>query len=492
MRTRALTLTLIFMLLSIQLSLTHGQTPNKYYVSPEGDDTHDGSVETPWRTINHSVSQLKPGDTLYIRGGVFHESIQITVSGTPNSIIKIQNYPEENPIIDGVELEGNGLLISASYIMLSGLEIRNWNENGVWVESSQYIEICNCVVHSVFYGIGFSDGSHDFKIRNCTLTDFTLYGFDASASGGEDCYNGVIENCRAFYGSDPGQNVDGFAMGHGAQTGFSFIDCVAYGVYDGFDISSDDTYLINCLAFECSNAGYKIWGDNVTLINCIGFNSNTNLELDWSGTPKTVSVLNSDLVKAETFNIWVENSRDNLIIYNSVITCGENIGLAFEDGFRDNYLGDYNVLHNWNPERMVTFSYNKEYSLQDLIDNKWSQDTGQDNNSVFIDDPYVLFEDLDNMNLYPANGSPLINSADQKTSVNYDFNSNARPNGSGSDIGAYEYYENIEAEKVEVHEKPNFIFEDETFVEETDYSRLIGLGVLVLIISIVALWVWAR
>ena len=39
-----------------------------YYVSTTGNDSGDGSLLNPWRTIRRGVAQLSPGDTLLIRG----------------------------------------------------------------------------------------------------------------------------------------------------------------------------------------------------------------------------------------------------------------------------------------------------------------------------------------------------------------------------------------------------------------------------------------
>ena len=79
--------------------LTRGPT---YYVDPaRGDDTHDGSIGKPWKTLQHGVRRLKPGDTLYLRGGIYYEKVYLTRSGTADSPIVIAAYPGELPVLDG-------------------------------------------------------------------------------------------------------------------------------------------------------------------------------------------------------------------------------------------------------------------------------------------------------------------------------------------------------------------------------------------------------
>lgn len=73
-----------------------------YFVDPtNGADTNDGSQANPWKTMQHGVQQLKPGMTLYLREGVYHEQVYLTRSGTEESPIVIAAYPGELPILDG-------------------------------------------------------------------------------------------------------------------------------------------------------------------------------------------------------------------------------------------------------------------------------------------------------------------------------------------------------------------------------------------------------
>jgi hypothetical protein len=51
--------------------------------------------------MQHGVRRLKPGDTLYLRGGIYYESVYLTQSGTAQSPIVIAAYPGELPVLDG-------------------------------------------------------------------------------------------------------------------------------------------------------------------------------------------------------------------------------------------------------------------------------------------------------------------------------------------------------------------------------------------------------
>lgn len=73
-----------------------------YYVSPQGSDGNSGSADSPWRTLEYALSHLSPGDTLYLRGGVYYENeIKVDLRGTAAAPITIQSYPGERAVIDG-------------------------------------------------------------------------------------------------------------------------------------------------------------------------------------------------------------------------------------------------------------------------------------------------------------------------------------------------------------------------------------------------------
>ena len=53
-----------------------------YVDANAGDDANDGTRESPWRTIHHAAALLKPGDVLYLRGGVYYEHVAVKAHGT--------------------------------------------------------------------------------------------------------------------------------------------------------------------------------------------------------------------------------------------------------------------------------------------------------------------------------------------------------------------------------------------------------------------------
>ncbi|HUG20864.1 MAG TPA: hypothetical protein VMM56_17880 [Planctomycetaceae bacterium] len=78
-----------------------GEGPAKFVDSNKGDDAHDGSEARPWKSLHHALRELKPGTTLCLRAGIYHEHPVLSRSGTEEAPITIRSYPGELAVIDG-------------------------------------------------------------------------------------------------------------------------------------------------------------------------------------------------------------------------------------------------------------------------------------------------------------------------------------------------------------------------------------------------------
>ena len=101
-------------------SFSHVLAQTTYYVAPAssgGDNNNAGTLAAPFETLQYAVNQLTAGDILYIREGVYRETITIDEDGTSGNLITIQNYNNEVVTIDGtVDVTGTW----SSYGSVSG------------------------------------------------------------------------------------------------------------------------------------------------------------------------------------------------------------------------------------------------------------------------------------------------------------------------------------------------------------------------------------
>jgi hypothetical protein len=89
---------------SIQIPASSAQaiTECTWVVATNGDDTNNGSMEAPLKTIQKAIEVAQPGDEICVREGVYREhNLTFNHSGTSDRPITLRNFPEESPVLDG-------------------------------------------------------------------------------------------------------------------------------------------------------------------------------------------------------------------------------------------------------------------------------------------------------------------------------------------------------------------------------------------------------
>lgn len=125
------------------------QTVKTLYVAENGNDENEGTIESPFKTINAALDNAGAGTTVYVREGTYTENVYFPNSGREGEYIALKNYPGEKPVIKGtgkndgaiIELDGH------DYIEIEGFEMCDYNAR--WC-----------------YGIIFAGGENHIIIRN--------------------------------------------------------------------------------------------------------------------------------------------------------------------------------------------------------------------------------------------------------------------------------------------------------------------------------------
>jgi hypothetical protein len=73
-----------------------------YVVATNGSDSAVGSLAAPFATIQHAANVAQPGDTIYIRGGTYHETVT-PPSGTASAPIIFEPYNGELVTVSGAD-----------------------------------------------------------------------------------------------------------------------------------------------------------------------------------------------------------------------------------------------------------------------------------------------------------------------------------------------------------------------------------------------------
>lgn len=134
-------------------------TGRSLYVSTIGNDANPGTLNLPWRTIQHAVSAAIPGDTIFIRGGVYVPAAgtdyvaQVTASGQLGAPITVRNYPGETPILDarldGVRKSWSIYVNGADHYSFDGLTLTGGKRAGIRMTGADYVTVTRCTVYDV-------------------------------------------------------------------------------------------------------------------------------------------------------------------------------------------------------------------------------------------------------------------------------------------------------------------------------------------------------
>lgn len=203
---------------------------SEFYVAPDGNDANPGAIDAPFATVMRAQEFVSPGDTVWIRGGVYIFSgtdIQIGIllnkSGREGKRINYWAYNDETPIFDLYQLKTpvriKGISVTGDWLYLKDLEIRGVQQILTRVNESWAIRI--------------EGGSHNIFER-LNLHHNEGPGFFI-ADGGDN----LVLNCDSHHNYDPdrgGENADGFG-GHSSKDGNVFRGCRAwFNSDDGFDL----------------------------------------------------------------------------------------------------------------------------------------------------------------------------------------------------------------------------------------------------------------
>ena len=79
----------------------------EYWVAPSGDDANAGTLAKPFRTVGHAAGVMQPGDTCWLRGGVYRETVRPATSGEAGKPLRFVAYKSEVVTVSGADaLEG--------------------------------------------------------------------------------------------------------------------------------------------------------------------------------------------------------------------------------------------------------------------------------------------------------------------------------------------------------------------------------------------------
>jgi RNA polymerase sigma factor (sigma-70 family) len=138
-----------------------------YYASPYGKPDADGSITRPWdlKTALSATSIVKPGETLWLRGGHYGGGFTVKLAGTAQQPVTIRNYPNERVLLDGFSQSmfygRTTVFVLGGFVNIHGIEItcatypadaQDGAVMGITVVGKN-TRLQNLVLHHLSYGV---------------------------------------------------------------------------------------------------------------------------------------------------------------------------------------------------------------------------------------------------------------------------------------------------------------------------------------------------
>lgn len=400
-----------------------------FYVAPWGDDKSNGSLTTPWKTLQHAIYNLGAGGRLLIREGIYRESVSLKKSGSEENPIIISVFLGEAAVLDGVGpgwKYGFNFEFGVSHVVLYGLKIKGFDGYGaaLWGENS-FIQLKNMEVFGCGAGL-YIISAADLLVEGCNFLNNSGPGFVVSP--------GPINNSRVVR-TRSSYNMEGFLLDSGSDitlekclaesnAGSGFI-CMTSGTAisasvardngrNGVKLSGEGYRLVNCIIDSCGKAGVILQGSgfyglyNNLVVNC-GIKGDFGLIAapEAGPYPARASLVN------------------NIFAYNyGGVHFGSSAAMEKED---------HNIY--WSREDAEISTSNRRYTRREINERVWHKETGRGERS-FCRDP--LFVDQARHDYRLSKNSPAIDRGAGEDAPQTDINGIIRPQGWGFDIGPYE------------------------------------------------------
>lgn len=383
------------------------QTVHYYYVAPNGNDSANGNIGSPWATLQSAVTKIKGGDLLYVRGGTYPQGFDLYGPSGTNATYPtiIQNYPGETPIFDGGGGSVNTLSRSAWYV-ISGLTLRNF---------------------TVSLEVGYYGACSNVTLTNLTVYNTQNHGIQIFSNS----WNVLLVNSTIHDTGKGSQNGEGLYVGQGENgTPDNTHDVIVRGnlIYN----TKDEGIELKQGTYHCTVEGNTFYTNNLAQ-DSYGANGGA-IELDEEGSVNYAPVNPNHLIRGNIVHNSVYGIRlgTGSTCYNNIVYDCSTDGILANNNSSDSYAR--NICNNTVAMGTSSAIVNNAGSLTKILNNIGP--TGSYNLATNA----AYFVDMAGHDYHLVAGSAPIGAGTNVFGVvATDFDGNARPSSGALDIGAYQY-----------------------------------------------------
>jgi hypothetical protein len=440
----------------------------EWYVDQSAAAGGDGSSAHPFRAINDVMDGLRTGDTVWVRDGVYHETLNFYhLQGAYDEAHRTTVAAAQGSssvVIDG-DGTGNEFIVQAAtpYMTFRGLTVRNG--------SGEAFQFYGCRPGSCGSGEAAADWGEVIDCKTeAVQTGLVFYFTGHGRVVNSDLYGGV-----AGKGSD-GTQILGSRVHHSQVEGLALHDnsknCKYLNnlVYDNprpniyLDSASSMTVDGNVIFMSADppvdNAGIQLADEtyaeltapvtaNITITNNVIFNTYDGIYFwdsgSWNGQSgmKNVTIANNTIINSKNRGMfWDPGAHHDTFIRNNIVATAPGVGsLAIRAKATAGFTLDHNLWYM--PGVAQPFDWGGSVTDHSA----WVSASGQGSGDVVGDPLFVASTwSLPASNFMLNAGSPAVDKGVADVPIptgdhtlDHDFALASRPAGQAIDIGAFEY-----------------------------------------------------
>lgn len=302
-------MTIVYILLLLFLAACIDENEKAIYVDVNAYSSGNGSFTKPYTSIQQAIEEIKAGEVVYIRGGVYHEKIHLKYSGSRKKPLILRNYKKESVILDGSrqkvnnDLDGLISIFNKCFIRIEGLTIKNFSSQD----------------ENVPVGILLQGNSHDITLKNCQISNIQTINTDSTQANAhaiavygtksdQPIYNIKITQCEVF------QNTLGLSEAVALNGNVKQFEITKNKIHDNDNIG------IDLIGFEGVATRDDVTRKGICIDN----------EL-WNNTTK----YNPSYNEASAASIYVDGGREIIIQQNRIWQSDIGIEVASEHRYKE-------------------------------------------------------------------------------------------------------------------------------------------------------------